>query len=106
MEIEQRRPFWNLIAIALHVVGVISAFAAAYRFGDPESLDGLFFMIPTYAFFCLLALVAAVVSGIRNERLQVLTTFVLFGSLLVFLVLLRLIIARWSLGVQFWKQKL
>ena len=102
----QREPLWNRLAIVLHVVGIVAALAAGSNFGDRESLDVLIFIIPTYAAFCFLAGVAAFISLARNERLMLLSRFVMFVSIIVFLLLLRLIVSHWSLGLEYWKKKL
>jgi hypothetical protein len=103
---ESKRPFLGIVAVGFHFVGILAAGAVASKYADRESLQSLVFFIPTYAVFCLLATVSAGIAVWRVERLRLLWQFMLLGGAFVSLWLFSLVISRWSLGFEIWKQKI
>jgi hypothetical protein len=90
----RREPIWNVIAIALQVVGVMATIAVGAEKSKPDSLEVLLYAAPTYAGFCLLGAVAAGVALARRERWLPLSFIALFVNGIPAVILLSVILQK------------
>lgn len=65
---ERKRPFWNVAALIIQGIALLSGFIALIVFGEPESLAGLLYAVPIYAFFSLVGVMTACNALMRRER--------------------------------------
>jgi len=80
-----KSPQCNVVALLMQIAGIFGAFIALTVFGEPESLVGLVYAIPTYCVFSLFGLIAACISLKRKERWPALSRLTFFVNVISFL---------------------
>ena len=86
--VDQRQPFWNVIAVGLQAIGILTGIVVAGAFGHTESLDALLYFALPYTCSSLLGSVAGCLALVRHEQWVPLSTFavIINGTPCLFLV--------------------